>query len=54
MNTMDKERKFDLDRFAEMTQGYKNGVNLVDKSKIRIEDKFTIPSWTMWVVQLEK
>lgn len=52
MNTSDKNKEVEFSNFAERTDGFKSGKNIV--TGVTVEHKFTIPAKRMWVLELSK
>jgi hypothetical protein len=52
MNTDTKERKLNFEKYAERTNGFTSGKNIVTGEKIGNE--FSIPSMNMQVIELTK
>jgi hypothetical protein len=52
MNTDTKERKLNFEKYAERTDGFKGGKNIVTGENIGNE--FTVAAMTMQVIELTK
>jgi glycosidase len=54
MNSMDKDKNYELQRYNEMTKGFSKGINILDDSEINLNDKIFIKSHSMQVILLKK
>ncbi len=54
MNPEKKAVEIDMDRFAERTDGFTQGLNVFDKSTLPLHGKLSVPAKTMWVAELAK
>jgi neopullulanase len=54
MNTSADEKSIDPGRFAERTSGFSKAVNISDNGAHSLQEKWKIPSKSIWILKLEK
>jgi len=52
MNTSDKEKQVDMDKYEERTKGFNNAADVITNTVY--SSKFSIPAKRMWVLELKK
>jgi neopullulanase len=54
MNPEKGEKEINMDRFAERTNGFSQGRNVLTKAQTQVTGKLKIPAKTLWILELEK
>lgn len=54
MNTNDKEKTLDPERFAERTSGFSQGKNIVTGTTHSLDKKWNLPGKSIWILELTK
>lgn len=54
MNTNDKEKSLDLERFTERTSGFRQGKNIVTGTMHSLDKKWNLPGKSIWILELSK
>ncbi|MGZ5287230.1 MAG: glycoside hydrolase family 13 protein [Flavisolibacter sp.] len=54
MNTGDKEKTIDPERFSELTKAFRQGRHIVTKTTHKLDTKWNVPGKTIWILELSK
>jgi hypothetical protein len=54
MNTSDKNKTVDLDRYTERTNGFSKAKNIVTDATNELSGSWQVPGKTIWILELEK
>ena len=54
MNTGDKEKSIDTNRFTERTKGFTKAKNIVSGQSSDLSQSWNIPAKTIWIMELGK
>ena len=52
MNTAEKEKELSFDNYDERTKGFTKATDIINKTIL--QNKFTVPAKTMWILELGK
>jgi glycosidase len=52
MNTMDKEKTIDLNRFSDRTKNFTKGKNIISGNEMRLDGNITIGAREIWIMEL--